>query len=66
MQDPQIGTEPCVRRDKRSLLACHTRRKCSIETTRNSMKVKLGIMKLVESVIGWEVTVTGHNIIQYS
>ena len=44
---------------KRSLLACHTRCKCSKETTYNSVKVKLCIkvMKLVESLIGWEVTV---------
>ena len=45
-----MGTEPGVRRDKRSLLACHTRYKCSMETTRNSVKV----MTLVESLIGWE------------
>ena len=53
------GTGPGVRRSKRSLLACHTRCKCSMETTRNSVKVKVGIkvMKLVESLIGWVVTV---------
>ena len=58
---PKRGTEPGVRKGKRSLLACHTRCKCSMETTRNSVKVKLGIkvMKSVESLIGWEVTVTG-------
>ena len=40
-------------------LACHTRCKCSMETTHNAVKVKVGIkvMKLVESLIGWEVTV---------
>ena len=56
---PQKGTEPGVRRGKRSLLACHTRCKCSLETTHNSVKVKVGIkvMKLVESLIGLEVTV---------
>ena len=55
------GTEPVVRKGKRSLLACHVRCKCCIETTRNSAKVKLGIkvMKFVEGLIGWEVTVTG-------
>ena len=39
-----------------SLLACHTRFKCSMETTRNSVKVKLGIkvMNLVKSLIGWK------------
>ena len=44
---------------KLSLLACHTRRKWSMKTTDNSMKVKLGIqvMKLVKSLISWEVTV---------
>ena len=60
MQAPQKGgTEPGVRRGKRSLLASHTRCKCSMETTHNSVKVKLGIkvMKLVESLIGREVTV---------
>ena len=36
------GTEPGVRKGKRSLLACHTRCKCSMETTRNSVKVKVG------------------------
>ena len=48
-----------VRKDKRSLLACHIRGKCSMEITHNSVKVKLGIkvMVLVESLIGWEVTV---------
>ena len=37
------GTEPGVRKGKRSLLACHTRCKCSMEATHNSVKVKLGI-----------------------
>ena len=52
------GTEPGVRKGKCSLLACHTRCKCSMETTHNSVKFKLGIMvmKLVESLISWEVT----------
>ena len=58
-QVPKWGTEPGVRKGKCSLLACHTRCQCSMETTRNSVKVKVGIkvMKLVESLIGWEVTV---------
>ena len=34
------GTEPGVQKGKRSLLACHTRCKCSIETTHNWVKVK--------------------------
>ena len=52
-------TEPGVRKGKRFLLASHTRCICSMETTHNSVKVKLGIkvMKLVESLIGREVTV---------
>ena len=60
-QVPKRGTEPGVLKGKRSLMACHNRCKCSMETTRKSVKVKLGIqvMKLVKSVIGWEVTVTG-------
>ena len=55
------GTEPGVRKGKRSLFACHIRCKCSIETTHNSVKVKLGInfMKLVEILIGLEVNVAG-------
>ena len=58
-QVPKHWTEPCVRKGKCSLLACHTRCKCSMETTHTSVKVKVGIkvMKLVESLIGWEVTV---------
>ena len=32
------GTGPGVRRSKRPLSACHSRRKCSIETTQNSVK----------------------------
>ena len=54
-----LGMEPGVRKGKRSLLASHTRCKCSMETTHNSVKVKLGIkvMKLVESLIGREVTI---------
>ena len=32
------GTGPGVRRSKGPLAACHTRRKCSIETTQNSVK----------------------------
>ena len=58
-QVPKKGTEPGVRKGRRSLPASHTRCKCSMETTHNSVKVNLGIkvMKLVESLIGWEVTV---------
>ena len=56
---PQKGVEPGVRKGKRSLLVSHTRCKCFMETTRNSVKIKLGIMvmKFVGSLIGWEVTV---------
>ena len=58
---PKKGTEPGVRKVKSSLLASHTRCECSLETTRISVKVKLVIkvMQLVESLIGWEVTITG-------
>ena len=57
----QKGTEPGVQKGKRSLLSCHTCCECSMKTSRNSVKVTLGIqaMKLVKSLIGWEVTVTG-------
>ena len=43
------------------ILACHTHCKCSLETTRYSVKVKLGIrvMKLMESLIGLVVTIIG-------
>ena len=60
-QVPKRGAEPGVRKGKRSLLAFHIRCKCSIETTLNSMKVKLGftVMKLLKILIGLEVTVTG-------
>ena len=34
-QVPQLGTEPGVQKGKRSLLACHTRCKCSMETSHN-------------------------------
>ena len=43
LASPKIGTEPGVRKGKRSLLASHTRCKCSMETTRNSVMVKPGI-----------------------
>ena len=51
---PNWGTVPVVRKNMFSLMACHNRYKCSMETTHNSVKVKLGIkvMKLVESLIG--------------
>ena len=60
-QFPKSETDPGVWKGRRSLLACHTRCKCSMATTRNSMKVKRGIkfIKLVESLIGVKVTVTG-------
>ena len=34
-QVPKWGTEPGARKGKRSLLACHTHCKCSMETTHN-------------------------------
>ena len=44
---------------KSLLLTCHTCCKCSIENTRNSMKVKLGIkvINLMKSLVGMKVTV---------
>ena len=58
-QVPKWGTESGVWKGKRSLLASHTRCKCSMETTHNSVKVKIGInvMNLLENLIGWEVPV---------
>ena len=35
LASPKMGTEPGVRKGKRSLLAFHTRCKCSMETTHN-------------------------------
>ena len=62
LDDKQVQnrrTEPGVLKGKRSLLACHTRCKCSMETIRNSEKFNLGIkvMKMVESLVGLEVFV---------
>ena len=59
-ESPKLRTEPGVRKGKRSLLACLTHYKCSVETTRNSAKVNIGnkVIKLVESMIGLGVTVT--------
>ena len=59
LASPKWGTEPGVQKGKRSLLASYTRCICSMETTHNSVKFKLGIkvMKLVERVIVREVTV---------
>ena len=39
----QNEREPCVRRGKRSLMAWHTRREWSMETSRNSVNVGVGI-----------------------
>ena len=60
-QVPKKGTEPDFRKGKRSLLACHACFKLSMETTRNSVKVKFGIkvMKSVKSLISTEVAVAG-------
>ena len=50
---PKKGTkqktkkETGVRKGKRSLLACHTSHKCSIEASHNSVKFKFGI-KVIE------------------
>ena len=64
LEDKQVARRVCgtsVRKGKRSLLACQTRCKCSMETTRYSVEVKLDVMamKLVESLIVREVTVIG-------
>ena len=54
-QVPKWG-EPAVRMSTRSQLTCNTHCKCFAETTRNSIKVKLGVkvMKLVKSLIGMD------------
>ena len=38
-QVPQWGTEPGVRKGKRSLLACHTRCNCSMETIQDLIDI---------------------------
>ena len=43
LASPQKRTEPGVWKGKRSLLASHTRCKCVMKTTRNSVKIKPGI-----------------------
>ena len=43
IKDLSPKMEAGVRKGKRSLLACHSRHKCSMESFRNSVKVKLGI-----------------------
>ena len=56
----QKRTEPGVRKGKLSRLACRTRRKCSMETSRDSLKVKVCIkVPFVYSLICWEVTASG-------
>ena len=52
---PKTGAELGVRKGKRSLIACHNRCKCSMETNHNSVKVQLGIkvMKSLESLNIW-------------
>ena len=65
---PKCWTEPGGRKGKRALLACHTRCKRFIETTRNSVKVKFGIkvMKLMERLLGGGVTVATWSRIRIS
>ena len=60
-QVPKSGTELGAQKGKRFKLVSHTRCNCSMDTTGNSVKVKpsIKVIKLVESLIGWEVTVTG-------
>ena len=46
-QFPKRGTEPDVRKGKRSLLACHTRCKCSMETKYNTNDPELTLLSTV-------------------
>ena len=57
---PKSRTKARIWKVNRSLLARQIRFKCSKETTRNLLKVKLGIKvtKLKESLIGWGITVS--------
>ena len=54
------GTGPSVRKSKRPLSACHTRRKCSMETTQNSVKGRARFK--VWSVGGCHCIWSGHRI----
>ena len=53
-------TGPGVRRNKRPLSACHTRRKCSMETTQNSVKGR--VRYKVWSVGGCHCIWSGHRM----
>ena len=59
MQVPK-GTGPGVRRSKRPLSACHTRRKCCMETTQNSVKGQ--VRYKVWSVGGCHCIWSGHRM----
>ena len=65
---PKREMEPGVRKGKYSLLASHTRRKYSMETTHYSVMVKVGIkvMKLVESLCEKSLLIKDQNVIQHS
>ena len=54
------GTGPGVRRSKRPLSECHTRRKCSMETTQNSVKGR--VRYKVWSVGGCHCIWSGHRM----
>ena len=54
------GTGPGVRRSKRPLSACHTRSKCSMETTQNSVKGR--VWYKVWSVRGCHCIWSGHRM----
>ena len=54
------GPKPGVRKDKRSLLACNIRCKCSMETTRNSVKAKL-VTKVMRKLVEWKVLSVGES-----
>ena len=58
------GTEPGVRKGRRSLLACHTRCKCSLQTTHNSVKLGIKVVKLVKILsVGKSLLVADQNVI---
>ena len=50
----QKEERPGIRRSKRSLVACHTRCRCFMETTRNSVKVNIG-NKVIQLAEVWSV-----------
>ena len=59
LASPKMGTEPGVKKGKRSLLACHTRCKCSMETTHNRGRSS----SVLRSWNWWKVWLVGKSLL---